>query len=129
MSYFDLIQTCGSWEEILEKSNVLTTLKAETITRDVLYMAFHAVEKAGFRCGSVFMNEKSCGKQESWMTAHKVEDPTLNNYGLVAYLWGAQILINDKIPDDVLLVVGDKASMKDAPEFPQMVVISLEKEG
>jgi hypothetical protein len=109
---YDFRKGTLSWEDFLkgfnEKIEIKTVLRP--LTSGDLADLFAEVEKRDVRVETILMNAKVYADVRKWggdiLFVQTVKEELQK--GVMAYIWGAKIIVNCKVPDNVVMAVSEE---------------------
>lgn len=114
-----------SWEDFQKqfKQRPLLRSALSYLSRENLADLFSHIEILDFKVAEVYMNPKTYSAVRKWSrdVLEPVTDAKLLRKGILAFIWGAMIIINSKIPEGIVMAVSDN-------EFKTAAILRLNEE-
>lgn len=110
--------TITSWESFLGAVNVVATNRTvyPELEPTVLSDAFKPLENMNRRVSKVFMNAVTYSSVRKWGldVINPINDVSLLRKGIMAYAWGAELVVQRAVPDKTLIAIADDPDTEDA---------------
>lgn len=109
-------QSDQSWDDFLKGIEITKTIKTalSAIDPGALVEGFAGIETHEIRVGSVLLNARTYSEMRKW--GKDLLDPETDagtiKKGIMAMIWGAEITVSQKVPDNIIIVLSDPEMKK-----------------